>query len=353
MPLRLRTLTFLACLFVLTASLQAEGDLTWAVSSGNLPKAEKYLAKGADINEVDGKGWTPLMWAIQNMKDDSVAFLLDKGANPNLQSTKAKGKLAKGTTALHLASFLNRRGAVTKLLAAKAHLDLADAAGMTPLHVAALTEHQEIVIELFHAGAKADLTDAAGKKAIDYAMASPLYYATGLLWKASKLPATTHYFTDDVECSPLGKNFTRIIFENRKNPKRTGTKELVVNSDFEDRFSKVLWDSKFFESVGTTSNATAMDASTLLVTTEIEDYFIANVARTQPLAGAVFSWMRVKVILREGDSGKVLREQVLFAKNSGWRAQWEDDPTHFASDEQIPAETGSYAASYVMIVAKP
>jgi uncharacterized protein len=54
------------------------------------------LAAGADVNQVTGYGWSPLLVATQNRYYQLGAFLLDKGADPNLAN---KG----GWTPLYLA----------------------------------------------------------------------------------------------------------------------------------------------------------------------------------------------------------------------------------------------------------
>ena len=54
------------------------------------------LAAGADVNQVTGYGWTPLLVATQNRYYQLGSFLLDKGADPNIAN---KG----GWTPLYLA----------------------------------------------------------------------------------------------------------------------------------------------------------------------------------------------------------------------------------------------------------
>uniref|UniRef100_A0A6G6AB86 Ankyrin repeat-containing protein n=1 Tax=Borely moumouvirus TaxID=2712067 RepID=A0A6G6AB86_9VIRU len=49
----------------------------------NIKIINLLLEYGADINQYDDKGWTPLMLSIFNMKIDVIKFLLEKGANTN------------------------------------------------------------------------------------------------------------------------------------------------------------------------------------------------------------------------------------------------------------------------------
>jgi len=67
--------------------------LMGAALAGNLDIVRKLRARGAAI---DGKGWTPLIYAATGGHDAVVAYLLDQGANINAAS-------ANGTTALMMA----------------------------------------------------------------------------------------------------------------------------------------------------------------------------------------------------------------------------------------------------------
>jgi ankyrin repeat protein len=76
------------------------GELTplvYAVRSDNLDSVKVLLAAGADINQVTGYGWTPLLVATQNRYYKLGAYLLDHGADVNLTN---KG----GWTPLYLAT---------------------------------------------------------------------------------------------------------------------------------------------------------------------------------------------------------------------------------------------------------
>jgi len=58
--------------------------LVYAVRSGDLDSVKALLAAGADINQVTGYGWSPLLAATQNRYYKIGAYLLDHGADPNL-----------------------------------------------------------------------------------------------------------------------------------------------------------------------------------------------------------------------------------------------------------------------------
>ena len=71
--------------------------LVYAVRANNLESVKVLLAAGADVNQVTGYGWSPLLVATQNRYYKLGAFLLERGANPNLPNTG-------GWTPLYLAT---------------------------------------------------------------------------------------------------------------------------------------------------------------------------------------------------------------------------------------------------------
>jgi ankyrin repeat protein len=65
--------------------------------NGDLKSAKKLLGGGIDINLKYGPmGWTALHYTIENMMLDSAQWLLETGANPNQKDSS-------GWTPLHLA----------------------------------------------------------------------------------------------------------------------------------------------------------------------------------------------------------------------------------------------------------
>jgi ankyrin repeat protein len=71
--------------------------LVYAVRANDLDSVKVLLAAGADINQVTGYGWSPLLVATQNRYYKLGAYLIDHGADVNLAN---KG----GWTPLYLAT---------------------------------------------------------------------------------------------------------------------------------------------------------------------------------------------------------------------------------------------------------
>ncbi len=63
--------------------------MIYAARSNDVESIKVLLAAGADINQVSGYGWSPLLVATQNRYYKLGAFLLDHGADPNLANKGA------------------------------------------------------------------------------------------------------------------------------------------------------------------------------------------------------------------------------------------------------------------------
>lgn len=60
-------------------------ELAHAAAIARLARIEKLVADGVDVNAIgDRKGYTPLMWALNNEQTSSTETLLKLGANPNI-----------------------------------------------------------------------------------------------------------------------------------------------------------------------------------------------------------------------------------------------------------------------------
>lgn len=119
------------------------------------------------VNIRDEGGDTALTIAIARSDSDYTAFLLNKGADPNLAG---KG----GDTPLITAARVGFDDAVDWLLGLGAKVDGTNRSGETPLIVAVQQHQARIVKTLLDAGADPDKTDhAAGLSARDYAARDP------------------------------------------------------------------------------------------------------------------------------------------------------------------------------------
>jgi ankyrin repeat protein len=119
------------------------------------------------INTKDGEGNTGLVIAINRHDETWTAYLLNKGADPNLGG---KG----GDTPLIAAARIGFTQAAEWLIALGAKVDATNRMGETPLIIAVQQRAQPIVRMLLDAGANPDRSDAAaGYSARDYATRDP------------------------------------------------------------------------------------------------------------------------------------------------------------------------------------
>lgn len=104
------------------ANSQWGGNTVLCIASakGRTNIVELLLSYGADINR-DSCMITPLMEAVQNDRKDTVAFLLKRGADPNMQN-------ASGDTCLHMVKDID---IATLLLEMNCDLTLVDGGKLT------------------------------------------------------------------------------------------------------------------------------------------------------------------------------------------------------------------------------
>jgi len=140
-------------------------DFISAVQKGDGGKAAQLLTDHPTIiNARDGKGDTALIIAINRGDSDWTGFLLNKGADPNLASSKT------GETPLIAAARIGFEDAAEWLLDLGAKVDGTNRQGETPLIIAVQLRQIPIIRFLLDHGANPDKVDAAqGYSARQYA----------------------------------------------------------------------------------------------------------------------------------------------------------------------------------------
>lgn len=142
----------------------AKSDFVKAVHARDGNKVTQLLSDNPPglVDARDGEGNTPLIITIAR-SDEWAAFLISKGADPNLPG---KG----GDTPLIAAARVGYLDAINWLLTAGAKVDTANRMGETPLIIAVQQREALSVKRLLEAGANPDKADsAAGFSARDYA----------------------------------------------------------------------------------------------------------------------------------------------------------------------------------------
>ena len=144
------------------AAEQAEVLLNFA-ASGRTDLAAERIRAGADVNQQDPTGLSPLMSAAFGGHVAVLDLLLAKGASLELTDKE-------GFTPLCFACNAGQAAAVTRLLAAGANVNHRDKADSTPAMLAAQHGHTAIVEALIAKGADVQARGKNGLTALGFAM---------------------------------------------------------------------------------------------------------------------------------------------------------------------------------------
>jgi hypothetical protein len=139
--------------------------LAEAVGSGKLALVQLLLNFGADPNERNSSGRTPLMRLDENSSAQIVRALVNAGAKPNQRDED-------GDTALMAAAALEKVEVLNALLDAGAKVNARNKEGKTALMIASEGGYVENVRALLEAGADVNRKDKEGASALTYAKAS-------------------------------------------------------------------------------------------------------------------------------------------------------------------------------------
>lgn len=135
-----------------------------AAEAGNRPVIALFLEAHANTETRDERGWTPLMLAAFNGRDEAVEFLIKHGAHIH-------GSDLGGNTALHWAAFAGHTTTAKLLIENHAEVDAHNSFGLTPLLQAAARRHLKTVLLLIDSGANLDTTTRDGWTALHKAAA--------------------------------------------------------------------------------------------------------------------------------------------------------------------------------------
>ena len=127
-----------------------EKPLFMVAGAGNPTAAEQLVANGTDL-----RGRTALHLAAGDARVETIAGLLDSGADANAADTK-------GRTALHYAADAGNARAAAELLSRGAKAEARDRFNTTPLHLAARQQDVALVQQLIEKGASVNAEDDFG-----------------------------------------------------------------------------------------------------------------------------------------------------------------------------------------------
>jgi ankyrin repeat protein len=143
----------------------AAKDLTTLVQAGATKQALEKIRAGADVNQAQGDGTTPLLWAVNRADYEVAEALLAKKANPNASNAFGALPLLEATRA-------NDARMVKMLLDAGAKVDSANPDDETALMVAIKGGNFPIVDQLVDLRANVNIVEKFHNQ-------TPLMYAAG------------------------------------------------------------------------------------------------------------------------------------------------------------------------------
>lgn len=121
-----------------------------AAKTGNTDTLRALLNEGVDVHVADWAGWPALSWAALMLRNESIEFLLDSGADIEYL---ARGGKNSGRPLMMAAKKFNGLDTVKLLVSRGADVNGADQYGRTPLIMAARYGRIEVVRFLLSHGA--------------------------------------------------------------------------------------------------------------------------------------------------------------------------------------------------------
>lgn len=135
-----------AVVFAFAADANAQSTLADRIQSGDRRAALALIAEGADVNQAQPDGTTPLHWATYRVDRELVDALLKKGAKARVVNRYGASPLAEAVRVANVAL-------VDLLLKAGADANVSNQDGMTPLMLAARTGDVNVAKLLVEGGA--------------------------------------------------------------------------------------------------------------------------------------------------------------------------------------------------------
>ncbi|PNP58993.1 hypothetical protein THARTR1_01241 [Trichoderma harzianum] len=158
-----------------------------AAEFGHEAIVKLLLARRADINAKDGRGFTPLHLAVSHGQEEVVKFLQNEGANFLVLS------YADFRTPLHLAAEKNHEAIMKFLLDKGADIEATDIVNQTPLHYVVQYSSVAAVKFLLDEGANIEAADHIGQRSLDMAANGKETIVELLLDKGANVDAADNY----------------------------------------------------------------------------------------------------------------------------------------------------------------
>jgi ankyrin repeat protein len=132
--------------FAIATPARAQSTLADRIQAGDRKAALQMIAQGADVNQTQPDGSTPLHWAVYRVDRELVTALLRKGARAQVANRYGSSPLAEAVRVANMEL-------VAMLLEAGADANVGNEDGQTPLMLAARTGNLAVAKRLVEHGA--------------------------------------------------------------------------------------------------------------------------------------------------------------------------------------------------------
>lgn len=133
------------------------GVLLSQAKDGNLDGVKQAIAAGVEVNAKDKLAQnTALILSAQNGHAEVVTYLLENGADPNIQNRS-------GNAVIHLAALQNQPAIIRLLLDHKVDIESQNQEQKTAFALAARRANYDLMEQLLNWGAKIDCEDGLGR----------------------------------------------------------------------------------------------------------------------------------------------------------------------------------------------
>lgn len=136
----------------------------YAARGGKVDTVHALVMGGLDANTLDSHEYTPMHIAAQKGLTETVRKLLEHGGDHGLTANKFRGE-----TPLHLAAGAGQVAVVLLLIEVGAEVNKKDRMGATALHYAAESSHIDTIIALVRHGAEINARDNNGWTPLHFA----------------------------------------------------------------------------------------------------------------------------------------------------------------------------------------
>lgn len=165
--------TFIIAISLIVSGCASTTQLIKSSINGDYLDVKKLIDSGANINEPDSNGVTPLMHAICYRKPDVAKYLIESGADIKVKDKQGYDAL------LYAVSYATEDGRleIVKILIDKgAYLESKDLLGLTPLALASYYPSYpysaKVIKLLIKSGANINATVPEGETVLDLALSS-------------------------------------------------------------------------------------------------------------------------------------------------------------------------------------